>query len=142
MPWTLRKRTGSTKAAIEPRTERSRIEDRFERDLREALQDRPYDVLSSVLLDNFVALTIQSETPRGAVSRETRKRVNFVIVARRSGVPVAAIVLTTHAYGRDRRQTPSEVRGLAGKAMVPVFHLDPRRLVGAPAIAEVLEPHL
>ncbi|UBV44409.1 hypothetical protein LAJ19_14685 (plasmid) [Deinococcus taeanensis] len=146
MRWTLPKRTSSATAdtATPPRTERSRIDDQFERDLREALHGQPYDVLRNVLLDHFVAMNITPGAGGSPVSRETRKRVNFAIVARRSRIPVAAVMFTTQGFGRDRRQGPAEFSAatVEGHTIVPVLYLDPRHLSGASAIAEVITPYL
>ncbi|MFC4640364.1 hypothetical protein [Deinococcus hohokamensis] len=142
MRLTLPKRFQSVETPA-PRTERSRLEDQFECDLREALQATPYDVENNVLLDNFVALPILPGTKAGVLSRETRKRVHFLIRTRQSHLPVAAILLTTQAYGRDRRQfTVQLTTPVQGQAIIPVLHLDPRRLRGASAVAEILQPHL
>ena len=145
MPLNLPKWLQANRGA-QARTQRTRISNQFEADLREALKDLPYEVHPSLLLENFTALTVQPGKTQGTLAREVRRRVDFAIVASRSRTPVAAIMLTTRAYGRDRRQppaNPTEVEaGVKNNSIVPVLHLNPREFKGAPAIAEALKPYL
>ncbi|GGK11990.1 hypothetical protein GCM10008955_01540 [Deinococcus malanensis] len=146
MPLNLPKWLVRTDRGAQARTQRTRVSDQFEQDLREALGNLPYEVHSSLLLENFMALTVQPGETQGTLAREARRRVDFAIVASRSRTPAVAIMLTTRAYGRDRRQPPANPTeteaGVKNNSIVPVVHLNPRELKGAPAIAEALKPYL
>lgn len=117
----------------------SRIGDRFALALREALAGRPYEVVQNVQLKDFLALT-----PGGVLGREARRKLDFLIVAQPGAVPVLAIMLTTHTYGRDRRRAPEVKKDpdVTGNSIVTVLHLDPHELQTPQAIQKVLGPHL
>ncbi|SMB80662.1 hypothetical protein [Deinococcus hopiensis] len=121
-------------------TERmARIGDRFALALREALMDQPYEVVQNVQLKDFLALT-----PGGGLEREARRKLDFLIVAQPERVPVLAIMLTHHTYGRDRRRSPevNKDTGLGGGSIITVLNLDPHELVTPEAVLKVLRPHL
>jgi len=117
----------------------SRVDDRFARALREALVGRPYQVVQNVQLKDFLALT-----PGGVLGREARRKLDFLIIAQPGAVPVLAIMLTTHTYGRDRRRAPEVKKDpdVTGNSIVTVLDLDPNELQTSQAILGVLGPHL
>ena len=130
--------------AVAPRAKTSRVSDRFELDLREALRDLPYAVQSNMVLSDFVALTIQPGESRGELNREVRKRLDLAIVTQRSAFPVVAIMLADRVYGRDRRRPPSAATDVEVKSnvIVTVLYVNPKTVVGPAMILEVLKPYL
>ena len=144
MPLSFPKWPLSTRNAAAPRAKTSRVSDRFEQDLREALKDLPYAVQTNMVLSDFVALTIQPGEAKGELNREVRKRLDLAIVTQRSAFPVVGIMLTDRMYGRDRRRPPSvatdvEVRS---NVIVTVLHVNPKTVVGPAIILEILKPYL
>ncbi|BBN95261.1 MULTISPECIES: hypothetical protein [Deinococcus] len=127
-----------------PRTERSRREDRFEQDLREALRGQKVEVLGPVVLRDVLAFTITPDRPKGALEQLSQVKVDFALINPRTRVPFAGLILSSRAYGRDRRRPPTPTTEDAGaqRAIVTVLHLNPNLLPDAAAIHEALRPYL
>ncbi|SMB91359.1 hypothetical protein [Deinococcus hopiensis] len=118
---------------------RMRVGDRFTQALEEALAGRPYQIMRHVQLRGFHALT-----PEGELARRGWVKVDYLVIAQFTRVPVVAIRLTNVTYGRDRRQSPERERytSLTGNSIITVLDLDPHVLLGPGALLPVLRPHL
>lgn len=126
-----------------PRAQESRISDHFERNLRTALQDLSYEIRPNMLLEDCLALTLAGPGSKGTLERHASKTFDYVIVARRSSLPVLAVVLSTKSYGRDRRAAPVvEKDNDTGKLIVTVVHVNPHVTNTAEAIQQMILPHL
>lgn len=144
MPLTFPKWPLSKHNPVAPRAQLSRLNDRFELDLREALKDLPFTVQSNMVLSDFVALTVEPGKSKGQIIREARKQLDFVVLTQRPAFPVVAIMLTNREYGRDRRAPPAISANVEvnNNVMVTLLHLNPKSLEGAEVILEVLKPYL
>lgn len=127
-----------------PRTERSRQEDRFEQQLRLALQDQPVEVRGPTILRDVLAFEVLPARPQGTLVQKAQVKVDYVLVNPRTQTPFAGIILSSRSYGRDRRRPPTPATEAAGaqRAIVTVLHLNPAQLADAPAIQAALKPYL
>ena|GEM_PF-2725473 len=127
-----------------PKARSSRVTDQFAAALHQALEGGPYIVKQNVLLEQFLAVSYYTPGGRGELSREPRKKVDFLIVRASSGLPVLALMLSTSTYGRDRRRPPeaSKDADLDASGMLTLLHVNPTDLVTTDAVLEVIRPHL
>ena len=134
--------TAAPTVAEAPRAH-SRMSDRFGSALREALRDERYEVLDNVRLRDFRALTYSAQTPGGQLTREAVKRVDFLVVSRRSHLPVLGLTLADTTYGRDRRRRVEPATGeQTSRSIITLLEVQPEGLLDPQVLRETLLPHL
>lgn len=143
MPLSFLKKSEPRKTS-EPRTERSRVDDRFERHLRLALRDRQIEVRGPVVLNDALALVIVPGESQGKLQKIALLRLDFELFDVKAQTPVVGIVLSSRSYGRDRRRSPAAAtsESLQGPALITVLHLNPNGLTDVLTIREKLRPYL
>lgn len=127
-----------------PRTERSRREDHFEQRLRDALRGQPVEVRGATVLRDVLAFTVTPERPRGALEQASQVKVDYVLVTPGTDEPLVGIVLSSRAYGRDRRHPQSPTIHDSGeqRSIVTVVHLNPNLLPDADSVLGMLRAYL
>lgn len=131
--------------AEEPRTERSRVDDRFERHLNIALRDRQIEVRGPVVHHDALALVVPSGETQGKLQKIAVLRLDFELFDTRAQTPLVGIVLSSRSYGRDRRrprQTAESAEAPQGPALITVLHLNPNLLTDVLTIRQTLRPYL
>ncbi|GGL00241.1 hypothetical protein [Deinococcus radiotolerans] len=142
MPLNFLKKSVAGKAP-EPRQERSRVDDRFERHLRVALRDHPVEVRGPVVLNDVLAMVVQAGDTQGTLQKIAQLRLDFELFDRQSQTPVVGIILSSRSYGRDRRRAPAAAAEPdSGRAIISVLHLNPSRLTDVLSIRETLRAYL
>lgn len=132
-----------TAAQTEQREARTRASDRFERHLRVALRERDLVIIGPATLRNLLALIVPAGATQGHTERVTSLQVDFAVLDERSRAPVLGVILTTRAYGRDRRARPElPVITAQPQTLTPVVHLNPNLLPDVLTIRTLLQPYL
>jgi len=125
----------------EPRTERSRAEDRFARHLEVALRGQPLSIRGPVVLRDTQVLMIPPGQTVGTLQHHAQIRVDFELAETRTVVVVAGLVLTTRSYGRDRRRAPAPLADRRPhQTIVTVLHLDPADVPDVLLLRAALKP--
>ncbi len=143
MPLNFLKR-GEVKTTGQPRTERSRQEDRFEQNLRLALQDQAVEIRGPTILKDVLAFEVKPTQAQGALAQKAQVKVDFALINPKTRTPFVGIVLSSRSYGRDRRRPPVPSTEDAGaqRAIVTVLHLNPTQLSDVPTLQAALKPYL
>lgn len=143
MPLSFLKKSEARKVT-EPRTERSRVDDRFERHLRIALRDRQIEVQGPVVLNDALALVVLPDESQGKLQKIAVLRLDFQLFDVKAQTPLVGIVLSSRSYGRDRRRAPAAATSetLQGPALITVLHLNPNLLTDVLTIRQKLRPFL
>ncbi|GGS01137.1 hypothetical protein [Deinococcus sedimenti] len=143
MPLNFLKRTEAPKTE-DPRVERSRVDDRFERHLKLALRDRQIEVRGAVILHDVLALDVPAGGTQGTLRKMPSLRLDYELFDPRAQAPVAGIVLSSRTYGRDRRRTPTPTVSDVppGITIVTVLHLNPGALPDVLAVRQAVGPFL
>lgn len=128
----------------EPRAERSRVDDRFERHLRLALRDRQIEVRGPAVLNDALALVVKPGESKGTLQKISLLRLDFELLDVRAQTVIVGIVLSSRTYGRDRRRKPatSTTESTQGPAIITVLHLNPNLLTDVLSVRDVLRPYL